>query len=155
MSDNISKNDDGKIVVKQFKNNKTVEATLDLEDEVLTGIYSAIRDLMANLIISKGKWESKANRSVMRLVKELIEFAEGYKYIAGKDKKELAMLIINEIFTKELDESELDENIKQLIKSGIGYVIEPALEIAVFAAKGNIKINKKKLKKLCFFCDVE
>ena len=155
MSDNISKNDDGKIVVKQFKNNKTVEATLDLEDEVLTGIYSAIRDLMANLIISKGKWESKANRSVMRLVKELIEFAEGYKYIAGKDKKELAMLIINEIFTKELDESELDENIKQLIKSGIGYVIEPALEIAVFAAKGNIKINKKKLKKLCFFCDIE
>ena len=155
MSDNVSKNNDGLIVVKQIKNNKTVETTLDLEDEVLTGIYSAIRDVIAQLIISKGKWEGKVQRGVMRLVKELIEFAEGYKYIAGKDKKVLAMLIINEIFTKELDESELDEDIKGLIRTGIGYVIEPALEIAVYAAKGNIKINKKKLKKLCFFCDVQ
>jgi len=155
MSDNISKNDDGHIVIKQFKNNKTVEATLDLDDEVLTGIYSAIRDLIAHLIISKGKWEGKVQRSVMRVVKELIEFAEGYKYIMGKDKKTLAMLIINEIFTKELEESELDDTLKELIRAGVGYVIEPALEIAVYAAKGNIKINKKKLKKICFFCDVE
>ena len=134
----------------------TLEGTVyDLSLEMAEDVRISIDTIPSQLIISKGKWEGKVQRGVMRLVKELIEFAEGYKYIAGKDKKALAMLIINEIFTKELDESELDEDIKGLIRTGIGYVIEPALEIAVYAAKGNIKINKKKLKKLCFFCDVQ
>ena len=80
MSDNVSKNSDGQITVKQIKNNKTVETNLDLEDEVLTGVYSAIRDVIAQLIISKGKWEGKVQRGVMRLVKELIEFADQSMY---------------------------------------------------------------------------
>ena len=152
---NVSKNDNGQIVVKQLKRGTTVEKQVDLDSKTVTGIYSAIRNLIAQLIISNGKWVGKVQKGVMLLVKELIEFSEGYKNLAGADKKALVMLVLNEIFNKELDESELDDTVKELIIQGIDIVVEPALEIALYAAKGNIKLNKKKMKKMLCCCDVE
>ena len=156
VSKTIVKNANNKIEITQKKRRrrkkKSKKTELDLEDEALNGVYSTIRDVIYQLIKTKGKWEGKVQKCVMKLVKEVIEFTEGFKYIRGKDKKELAMLVLHEIFTKELNESDMTENIKSLIISGIDYVIEPALEIALFAAKGNIQINKKKLNILCLLC---
>lgn len=152
---NIEKTDNGSIIIKAQNKGRLVEQEIVYDSATLSGVYTAIRNLIAQLVISKGKWEGKTQRFVMVVVKEIIEFSEGYKYLAGQDKKTLVMLVLNEIFNKELDESELDDEIKSLILQGINIVIEPALEIAIYAAKGNIKINKKKLSKLCFFCDLE
>ena len=141
---NVSINDNGQIVVKQLKRGTTVEKQVDLDSKTVTGIYSAIRNLIAQLIISNGKWVGKVQKGVMLLVKELIEFSEGYKNLAGADKKALVMLVLNEIFNKELDESELDDTVKALILQGIDIVVEPALEIALYAAKGNINLLLEK-----------
>ena len=101
----------------------------------------------------EGTWESNVHTNVMLLVKELIEFTESYKFLRGKDKKLLAMLLLKEIFRKELVLSDLDESKKSVIMAGINHVIDPALEIALYAAKGNIKLNKKTLWNVCFlFC---
>jgi hypothetical protein len=62
------------------------------------------------------------------------------------------MLVLKEIFTKELAEADLDTSVKDMIMNGIELVIEPALEMAVYAAKGNIKINKKKLLNILLSC---
>ena len=48
---------------------------------------------------------------------------------------------------KEVSESQLNETLKTLILSSVDNIIDPAIELAIYVAKGNIKINKKALKK--------
>jgi len=149
----ITKNDDGIIVIKKVKKKRKRKQkktkNLDLADKALSGLYSAVRDVISHLIIRKGNW---VGINIMRLVKEVIELAEGYKHISGKEKKNLVMLVLKEIFTNEIAEADLSANIKGLIMGGIELVIEPALEMAVYAAKGNIKINKQKLLGILLSC---
>ena len=148
----------GKITLKYLKKGSEVEQIIDPSensDKIIGGIYSTTRNLVAHLIVSKGNWNKNVHTIVMPLVKELVEFAQGYKYLAGRDKRTLVITLVTEIITKELQEAEVDNGIKELILTGVGMVLEPAVDLAVFAASGKIKLNKKKMKKVLMCCDVE
>jgi len=150
--------DDGKISLKYMKGNTEVIDVVDPNDDsnkVIRGIYTTTRNLVAHLIVSKGQWTKNVHTIVIPLVKELVEFAQGYKYLAGRNKKELVILLIREIITKELDSSDVDDVVRGLILMGVDATLEPAVDLAVFAASGKIRLNRKvnKLFMCCF--DVE
>lgn len=144
---------DGKILLKYLKKGVEVEKTIDpkdTSDEIIGGIYTTTRNMVAHLIVSKGNWNNNVHSIIMPLVKELVEFAQGYKYINGRNKKKLVVTLITEIITKELEVADVEESIKELILQGVELVLEPAIDLAVFAS-GSIKLNKKALKKI-FVC---
>ena len=151
--------EDGKIVMKYLK--KGVEVTkmldpMDHKDETLKGIYTATRNLVAHLIVSKGKWTGNVQDILVPLIKELVEFAQGYKYLSGRNKKELVIVMVREIIEKELGNAEVEEDVVALIKGGVGSTLEPAIDLAVFAA-GQIRLSQKQKNALrnmlsCFRC---
>ena len=87
------------------------------------------------------------NLELSLLIKEVLEFAQSYKTLTGEKKKELVITLLRHIVQKEVSESQLNETLKTLILSSVDNIIDPAIELAIYVANGNIKINKKALKK--------
>ena len=100
MSENISKNSNNNIEVSRMKWNGLIKTEIDITSSKVMNIYDIVKDIVVQLMVSGGKWEGNIHKHVMMLVKELIEFTESYKFLAGKDKKMLAMLLLKEIFSK-------------------------------------------------------
>ena len=52
------------------------------------------------------------------------------------------MVLIDKIVEKEIETSDLSEEIKNKLLTGIEEVVEPAIELATRALKGEFKVNK-------------
>lgn len=138
---NEIKKDSG--IIEILAGNLTSKITIN--DEIVKGIYSAAKEFIQSI--------EKNNKITMgaelnNLIKELLEFSDGYKNLKGEKKKELVIVLVKDIFEEESKNLNLSDDIKALISSSIEITLEPAIELAVFVSKGGIKINKNKTKKI-------
>lgn len=134
MGDIISVRKQGKrsIKVKEVK----------ITDELFVNLVTTVRELIESLIASKGSWKANNNQYLMSLVKEGMVVVKGYKFLSIDDKKRLIMVLIDKIVEKEIETSDLNDEIKNKLLTGIEEVVEPAIELAIRALKGEFKVNQ-------------
>ena len=130
-----------------------------ITDDNMIKLVTAIRELVESLILSKGNWKANNNSYVMTLVQESMRFVKGYKHLTIDDKKRLILLIIDKVVQEEISNSEIQEDIKNKLLVGIDEVVEPAIELAIRALKGELKMDEntvihglKLLVRLIFVC---
>ncbi len=58
------------------------------------------------------------------------------------------MLLIEKIVEKEISSSDINEDIKNKLLTGIDEVVEPAIELAIRAIKGELKLNQNSVMKV-------
>lgn len=134
MGDIISVRRQGKrsIKVKEVK----------ITDELFVNLVTNVRELIESLVASKGSWKANNNKYLMSLVKEGMVVVKGYKFLSIDDKKRLLMVLIDKIVEKEIETSDLNDEIKNKLLTGIEEVVEPAIELAIRALKGEFKVNQ-------------
>ena len=134
MGDIISVRKQGKrsIKVKEVK----------ITDELFVNLVTNVRELIESLVASKGSWKANNNQYLMALVKEGMVVVKGYKFLSIDDKKRLLMVLIDKIVEKEIETSDLNDEIKNKLLTGIEEVVEPAIELAIRALKGEFKVNQ-------------
>lgn len=125
-----------------------VEVTLKKTEKEAKEAYLAITVFVEDMISKDGKFDVESSLLLTKLVKEVVEMANAYKNLKGVQKKDLVMTLVKDIFDKELERAELDDDIKNLINMVVGNSIEPAIDLAIFVANGGIKVDKKKTKKI-------
>ena len=143
---------------KQGKNSiKSKE--IKITDDNMIKLVTAIRELIESLILSKGNWKANNNSYLMTLVQESMRFVKGYKHLSIDDKKRLILLVIDKVVEKEIETSEIQEEIKNKLLTGIDEVVEPAIELAIRALKGELKMDEntiihglKLVVRLIFIC---
>ena len=128
-------------VRKQGKNSIKVKE-VKITDELFVNLVTAVRELIESLVASKGSWKENNNQYLMTLVKEGMVVVKGYKFLSIDDKKRLLMVLIDKIVEKEIETSDLSDEIKNKLLTGIEEVVEPAIELAIRALKGEFKVNK-------------
>ena len=125
---------------------KKIVNNINISDPAIAGLYEATKAFVTIMIVNEGK-VGVNSLELSVLIKEVLEFAQSYKQLVGEKKKELVITLLKHIVEKEVNESDLNETLKTLILSSVDNIIDPAIELAIYVAKGNIKINKKALKK--------
>ena len=75
--------------------------TLTITDEKVKGVYQATKDFILSLSDNEGKINSTNSIILSTLVKELVEFANGYKSLNGGKKKDLVIILTKYIFEVE------------------------------------------------------
>lgn len=143
----IEKNENGLQILR--KTETQVQATLKVDDEIVRGVYEACRNLIESLKNSEGKINGENSLLLSTLVKEIIELAEGFKPLKGSQKKELVVILIKDIFEVELGKLDLDDALKDIIMLAVDNSIEPAIDLAIYVAKGGIKLDRTKVKTSC------
>lgn len=130
-----------------------------ITDDNMIKLVTAVRELVESLILSKGNWKANNNSYVMTLVQESMRFVKGYKHLTIDDKKRLILLIIDKVVEEEISNSEIQEDIKNKLLVGIDEVVEPTIELAIRALKGELKMDEntvihglKLLVRLIFVC---
>ena len=113
-----------------------------ITDDGFINLVTAVRELIESLVVSKGSWKNNNNQYLMTLVTESMKVVKGYKFLTIDDKKRLIMLLIDKIVEKEISSSDIDEEIKNKLLTGIEEVVEPAIELAIRAIKGELKLNQ-------------
>ena len=121
--------------------------TLTITDEKVKGVYQASKDFILSLSDNEGKINSTNSIILSTLVKELVEFANGYKSLKGGKKKDLVIILIKEIFEVEVTKMNINEELRSVINLSINNYIEPSIDLAIYVAKGGIKIDTKKTKR--------
>jgi hypothetical protein len=125
-----------------------VQVTLKKTEKEAKEAYEAITVFVEDMISKDGKFDVESSLLLTKLVKEVVEMANAYKNLKGNQKKELVMTLVRDIFDKELENADILEDIKNLIKMVVSNSIEPAIDLAIFVANGGIKVDKKKTKKI-------
>lgn len=120
--------------------------TIDINDPAIKGLYEATKDFIIVLEANNGNIGMN-NLELTLLIKEVLEFGQSFKNMVGEKKKEMVTVLLNHIIETEINNSDLNETLKVLILSSVENIIDPAIELAIFVAKGNVKINKKAVKK--------
>ena len=120
--------------------------TIDINDPAIKGLYEATKDFIIVLEANNGNIGMN-NLELTILIKEVLEFGQSFKNMVGEKKKEMVTVLLNHIIETEINNSDLNETLKVLILSSVENIIDPAIELAIFVAKGNVKINKKAVKK--------
>lgn len=128
-------------VRKQGKHSIKVKE-VKITDELFVNLVTAVRELIESLVASKGSWKANNNQYLMTLVKEGMVVVKGYKFLSIDDKKRLLMVLIDKIVEKEIETSDLSEEIKTKLLTGIEEVVEPAIELAIRALKGEFKVTQ-------------
>lgn len=113
-----------------------------ITDDGFINLVTAVRELIESLIVSKGSWKNNNNQYLMTLVTESMKVVKGYKFLTIDDKKRLIMLLIDKIVEKEIASSDINEEIKNKLLTGIDEVVEPAIELGIRAIKGELKLNQ-------------
>ena len=113
-----------------------------ITDESLINLVTALRELIESLVHSEGSWKNNNNQYLMTLVTESMKVVKGYKYLSITDKRDLLMVIIEEIVEKEIETSEIKDDIKEKLLTGIEEIVEPAIELGIRALKGELKTGK-------------
>lgn len=119
-----------------------------ITDEGLIHLVTAIRELIESLIVSKGSWKDNNNQYLMTLVTESMKVVKGYKFLTIDDKKRLILLIIDKVVEKEIQTSEMNEEIKNKLLTGIDEIVEPAIELAIRAIKGELQVNQNSVMRI-------
>ena len=119
-----------------------------ITDEGLINLVTAVRELIESLIISKGSWKNNNNQYLMTLVTESMKVVKGYKFLNIDDKKRLLLLIIDKVVEKEIETSDMSDEIKNKLLTGIEEVVEPAIELAIRALKGELKVNQNSVMRI-------
>ena len=84
----------------------------------------------------------------MTLVTESMKVVKGYKFLSIDNKKRLVMVLIDKVVEKEIASSKMEEEIKNKLLTGIEEVVEPAIELAIRAIKGELKLNQNSVMKV-------
>ena len=119
-----------------------------ITDEGLINLVTAVRELIESLIASKGSWKNNNNQYLMTLVTESMKVVKGYKFLSIDDKKRLVMVLIDKVVEKEIASSDVEEEIKKKLLTGIEEVVEPAIELGIRAIKGELKLNQNSVMKV-------
>ena len=119
-----------------------------ITDEGLIHLVTAVRELIESLIVSKGSWKDNNNQYLMTLVTESMKVVKGYKFLTIDDKKRLILLIIDKVVEKEIQTSEMNEEIKNKLLTGIDEIVEPAIELAIRAIKGELQVNQNSVMRI-------
>ena len=143
----IVKNADDNQIQIISDNEKQICDTLTITDEKVKGVYQATKDFILSLSDNEGKINSTNSIILSTLVKELVEFANGYKSLKGGKKKDLVIILIKEIFEVEVTKMNINEELRSVINLSINNYIEPSIDLAIYVAKGGIKIDTKKTKR--------
>lgn len=114
-----------------------------ITDEGIINLVTSIRELIDSLVVSKGSWKNNNNQYLMTLVTESMRVVKGYKFLSVDDKKRLVMVLIDRVVEKEIATSDIEEDIKEKLLTGIEEVVEPAIELGIRAVKGELKVNQK------------
>ena len=114
-----------------------------ITDEGIINLVTSIRELIDSLVVSKGSWKNNNNQYLMALVTESMRVVKGYKFLSVDDKKRLVMVLIDRVVEKEIATSDIEEDIKEKLLTGIEEVVEPAIELGIRAVKGELKVNQK------------
>lgn len=133
---------------KGKKNGEMKIQEIRITDESLINLVTAIRELIESLVVSKGSWKNNNNQYLMTLVTESMKIVKGYKYLSIDDKKNLLMVLIDRVVEKEIETSEIQEDIKEKLLTGIEEIVEPAIELGIRAVKGELKVNKGSVMKI-------
>lgn len=129
-------------------NNETqkIVKSINVNDPAIEGLYEATKNFIKVLEANDGNVGIN-NIELSLLIKEVLEFGQSYKKLVGEKKKELVTTLLKHIIELEVNNSNLNETLKLLILSSVDNIIDPAIELAIYVAKGNVKINKKAIKK--------
>ena len=144
---------------KKGKNSTIKSKEIKITDDNMIKLVTAIRELVESLILSKGSWKANNNSFLMTLVQESMRFVKSYKHLSIDDKKRLLLLVIDKVVEQEIKTSEIQEDIKNKLLTGIDEVVEPAIELAIRALKGELKMDEntiihglKLIVRLIFVC---
>ncbi len=147
------------IAIRKQGKNSIKSKEIKITDDNMIKLVTAIRELIESLILSKGNWKANNNSYLMTLVQESMRFVKGYKHLSIDDKKRLILLVIDKVVEKEIETSEIQEEIKNKLLTGIDEVVEPAIELAIRALKGELKMDEntiihglKLVVRLIFIC---
>ena len=144
---------------KKGKNSTIKSKEIKITDDNMIKLVTVIRELIESLILSKGSWKANNNSYLMSLAQESMRFVKGYKHLTIDDKKRLILLVIDKVVEQEIETSEIDEDIKNKLLTGIDEVVEPSIELAIRALKGELKMDEntiihglKLIVRLIFVC---
>jgi hypothetical protein len=144
---------------KKGKNSTIKSKEIKITDDKMIKLVTAIRELVESLILSKGSWKANNNSFLMTLVQESMRFVKSYKHLSIDDKKRLLLLVIDKVVEQEIKTSEIQEDIKNKLLTGIDEVVEPSIELAIRALKGELKLDEntiihglKLIVRLIFVC---
>jgi hypothetical protein len=147
------------ISIRKQGKNSIKSKEIRITDDLLIELVTSIRELMESLILAKGSWKENNNSHLITLIQQSMKFVKGYKHLTIDDKKKLLLLIIDKVVQKEIETSTLQEGIKEKILTGIDEVVEPAIELAIRALNGELKIDEtcimnglKLLVRMIFIC---
>ena len=144
---------------KKGKNSTIKSKEIKITDDNMIKLVTAIRELVESLILSNGSWKANNNSFLMTLVQESMRFVKSYKHLSIDDKKRLLLLVIDKVVEQEIKTSEIQEDIKNKLLTGIDEVVEPSIELAIRALKGELKLDEntiihglKLIVRLIFVC---
>ena len=144
---------------KKGKNSTIKSKEIKITDDKMIKLVTAIRELVESLILSNGSWKANNNSFLMTLVQESMRFVKSYKHLSIDDKKRLLLLVIDKVVEQEIKTSEIQEDIKNKLLTGIDEVVEPSIELAIRALKGELKLDEntiihglKLIVRLIFVC---
>lgn len=147
------------IAIRKKGKNSIKSKEIKITDDNMIKLVTAIRELIESLILSKGSWKANNNSFLMTLVQESMRFVKGYKHLTIDDKKRLILLVIEKVVEQEIETSEIQEDIKNKLLTGIDEVVEPSIELAIRALKGELKMDEntiihglKLIVRLIFVC---
>ena len=147
----ITKNNNIEIEVKDGNINlvenleKKVLTKINTNDPAVEGLYTATKNFIQILINNNGNVGIN-NSELSFLIKECLEFGHSYKKSVGERKKQLIVSILKNIIEIEINKEYLNDLLKEQILHSVDNIIDPAIELAIYVARGNVKINKKKIK---------
>jgi hypothetical protein len=127
------------IISIRKKSKKSIKVTeVKITDDGFIKLVTSLRELIESLIKSKGSWKNNNNMYLMSVVKEGMTIVKGYKFLSIDDKKNLLMVLIDKIVEKEIESSGLEQDIKVKLLTGIEEIVEPTIELAIRAIKGEL-----------------
>lgn len=126
---------------------QTVIREIKVDDPAIEGLYESVKSFVVVLINNEGNIGVN-NLELSLVIKEVLEFAQSFKTLPGEKKKNMVILLLKQIVEKEVNQSNLNDTLKVLILNSVDNIIDPAIELAIYIAKGNVKINKTKVKKI-------
>jgi len=115
-------------------------------------IVNASKELIETLTETGGKINKVNSIQLTLLVKECVEYANSFKNLKGVQKKDVVVVLLNDVFEDLVEKSDLEDSIKVIVIELIDNAIEPAIDLAIFVAKQGLKVDKKKIKK--FFAKI-
>lgn len=133
---------DDVIAIRKQGKHSIKSKEIRITDTGVMNLVTAIRELVDSIVLSKGNWKENNNSHLMTLIQEGMRFVKGYKHLTIDDKKRLLLLLIDKVVQEEIANSTMNEEIKGKLLVGIDEVVEPSIELAIRALKGELTFDE-------------